>query len=441
MTLSRAAHWIFFLMILIPLSVDNVWSLPVGYFHLRIQYFGAAGLTALFLLNGPKLVGTSLRKYFEQVWVRFFLAMALVGAVGTYFSVHQSRSIYFLFWAMGTLIGVPFLVRYTRETLGPVIFRFLTGYLLVQSLVIVCDFFLCFSTKAQTTIARVMTYDYRGGILVCRPHAWYQEPGYFCGFALLVLVLIRSMMKRDAFEVKRWRRFYQGTYFLGLLAVTLTLSRMGLLGVVALLLFEAAHFVSLKMNSRRQPRETGAMPMTKANWVTAGVLICVLGVGLVRSWPALDGYIFSSLRNPSTDPSFENRYGRLLSSLEVFYKNPIVGAGPGAAGAYLVEKLPDSMFVRFQSDARKNSLKNDPFSLSLFLEILSEWGSLGLIFFSFAMIAILRAMPTFTRWRLASVLLIVYAATQTLARFDLWWSIGSLIEFCRFTSGRDDSGK
>ena len=443
MTISRILHWIFFLMILIPLSVDNVWSLPIGHYHFRVQYLGAAGLAALFFTQSPRTITLSLQKYFAQGWIKFFLGMALVGAVGTFLSVHQSRAIYFLFWAMGTLIGVPFLVRYSRLTLGPVIFRLLTGYLLVQSLVIVCDFFLCFSTKAQHTIARVMTYDYVGGILVCRPHAWYQEPGYFCGFALIVLVLIRSILNRGSLDGAISKRFYLATYILGLLAVGLTLSRMGLLGVIALLVFEVGHFFAVKVG-QKSPRSVAA-PMSKTNWVIAGVLICILSVGLVRSWPALDGYIVSSLRDPGNDPSFENRYGRLLSSLQVFYKNPIVGAGPGAAGAYLVEKLPDSMFVRFQSDARKNSLKNDPFSLSLFSELLSEWGSLGFIFFSLAMIAILRALPGFTRWRLATILVIVYAATQTLARFDLWWAIASLMEF-GFSpdfsgTSRDNSGK
>src|SRR5690606_4882316 len=106
--------------------------------------------------------------------------MAAVGVLGTLGSPLRTRSAFFLIWSAGTLIGVPLLMMFLRSWLGEWPARSLALYASAQSLLILGDAVVCMPTAGKYHLGRVMIY----GNELCRPHALYQEPGYFCAFAL-----------------------------------------------------------------------------------------------------------------------------------------------------------------------------------------------------------------------------------------------------------------
>jgi O-antigen ligase len=129
---------------------------------------------------------------------------------------------------------------------------------------------------------------------------------------------------------------------------------------------------------------------------------------------------------PSQDGSFQYRNRRLVAGWQVFTHNPVVGAGPGAAGAYFVDHLIETADTGGAIDMPANypTLRRDPLSQNLYTEVLSEWGLLGFIALFAGLWFLFARLHGMDRWQALAVLGVVYLSTQTLPRFDLWATIG-----------------
>jgi len=414
--------WLSLALIIIPLSVDNIWSIPIGYYHLKVQYLGAFFAV---LLLWVQLCSSDTRKLFKKRlaqpdWIPW-IAFLFTGAMGALHSVYPSRAVFFLFWAGATTGLIPFILFSLRRALGHwTVERALWGYGFLQSLLLITDALICMPTEGKWHLGQVMIYGSGAGRL-CRPSAGYQEPGYFCAFMLLLIISARLGLKKDP---KPWARKLAGLCLTtGLLACIVSTSRLGWLGV---LLFSAFEAQSLFFSKEKRAGLRSFIKKSRAAFVGALALIVII-LGL--NAPSIYRHVGKGVLSPTHDDSFKYRYWRLGAALQVFQENIWVGSGPGTAGAYFIDKIDDSdPFKKTIQPAERLFMRHDPLSMNLYTELLSEWGVLGLLSFVFFLGLRLWPLPTALRVQIALTLLLVYLSTPTLARFDLWFVLACLTE-------------
>ncbi len=413
--MSKALWALIGLLILVPLSVDNYWSIHVSEFKLRINYFGAFLVFVLaffeIVIVRRRDLQQKLSHYLRQPFVGAFTLMALIGLLGTYQSPRPFRATFFLIWSAGTLLFVPLLVDLLIVRLRSWVPRAFMIYFAVQSLVILTDTAICIPSHGQWSIGRVMIYHHDTVASLCRPHAWYQEPGYFAAFALLALIVTRIWVQFETSTL--FKKVSVASMILGALATLATTSRMGWLGVALLIPFELV--LQFKKGGESK------FKVGKLGYAMIAVPLVIVGLVGVTQWKSIYENVGKGLVSPTQDASFKSRYSRVVAGLEVFEHNRWVGAGPGTAGAYYAKQLHDGLLASFLTPADMETLNHDPLSQNLYTELLSEWGALGTMFFFLGLGLLLWPVTPFFRLATLAVLILIYSSTQTLPRFDLWF--------------------
>lgn len=411
---QSSALWIAIgILILLPLSVDQSWSIPVGVYDIRVNYIG----TLLFFLTlggvflkEPALVKSSVHQYLKRPFLIAFLLFGISGIIATIFhSVHLERSVLFLIWSLGTMIAVPFIVQSYQEGFGKYFFRVLCAYVVIQSCVVIADFLIATVLKYPWSLAKVYRVDGE----TSRPHAWYQEPNFFATFAMLNLVWLRVLIS----EVKdqSFKTVYRISMIIIGLGVICSTSKMGLLGILLFLFNELFIFTFRKMKwIKKRPHALV--------WIYLfGILIALMSLNLIsiRYQYQLDQLVRKT--------SFYDRYRTASASIDVFKQHPVVGVGPGSAQAYLIDKLPNHEHLVRESYVNRpellKRLRSDPLSKDLFSEVLAEWGVLGLISLLLGLFLLFRNHKPENQIQILALLCVVYLTSQTLPRYDLWVAV------------------
>ncbi len=415
MKFRYAALLLLWLALVVPASVDHVFNIPVGDYQFKLCY-AAAVIGVLGLAVDRQAWPSILASVRRPFYFGLLLLAAAGGIAALAYSTHPSRAFVFLARALATLGLLPLLVFWLHRRLGHVLARSVAIFGLLQALVIIIAFPLCMWTRGVVKLGFVMMYynDSRDFEQLCRPHAFYQEPGYFAGYALLVMVVLWLSSAHD--PSSKWRLFERVTTVILAVAIILTTSRMGWVGVGML---AVAALVSR--------RSFGAAPVfppkvKAALWGGSALLLVIASISLYPSWKTAQLTIFDFRQGLTGDPSIRYRFRRSLASYDVFRSSPLVGVGPGTAGAYLVDRLPEHPYLSGVSTASRDFQRRDPLSMNLYTEVLSEWGVLGAI----ALLLVFFGLIGGGGWgTVLAVGTIAWIATtwQTLARFDLWLMI------------------
>ncbi|MBL7714586.1 MAG: O-antigen ligase family protein [Bdellovibrionales bacterium] len=382
-----------FVLILLVLGVDGLLTLKLGHYDARLSYLGAAIIGLASLLD-PRFGIKKLWKFLEQKPLRLWMGMVLPALIATVFvSANPKRSTAFTIWSIGTLVGVPW-IAYVGWTRIPKLFSHAVAAVVgFYGIIAGLDFLSC--VRGGTFfIARV--YQNEG---VCRPHGWYQEPNYLGGFLLLAFAVFRTLDQGTKNRVDQI--FFRWAWILAAVGALATTSRLTLVALPLIFIVQQA--ASLRISRKVLLR--------------AGV--SVLGFALLVSGLAFTYKDSSFVRMTTLGYRFEDARAGFL----VFMKSPVWGVGPGSAGAYLVQKMPDDRFLkgdRIRKPEDLEYLKNDPLSTNLYTELLSEWGLLGSVLFFLGLgywihwgNSFSSAVPTLTS------LIFIYGTSQTLPRFDL----------------------
>ena len=411
----RVGFWIAWLMILIPLSVDHHLSFKVGDFTVRGQYFGAALWVFLELFSAIRTQDfTSFHELWNRRENRFFAAMA-IPAVWAILTVAPSftRGCFFLAWSVGTLIFVPWLARRVSARLGDLGRWTFYGYYLIQALIIVTDALICIPTQGKWSIGTVMIYSNNlfHKMSLCRPSAFYQEPGYFAATASLVSLMVYFNFMRSGISDDQ-KKLLQGIWILLLTAMVLCLSRLGWLLALALVGFAIVDWL-------RQNRTSKKFFADRKVLIAGGFAFLLLAGMGVKFGPMIRAYLNLA---PSEDGSFVARIDSSRRALTEFVDHPITGVGPGNSGIYIVQNTQ-------MSPQEAKELRAAPLALSLYPELLAEWGFFGTLLFGLGLLAFLSSLQRGEKFKVLFILNFVYLMTQTLPRFDLWFILGSILAF------------
>ena len=404
---------------LIPVSVDNSLSIPLGNYDIRANYIGFLLISlSIFFFWTKKEITLQLREFYWNKMGGIILALALVGLIGLTQSFNLKRSIALWIWSIGTLATVPYMVRLYGRVFPIWLGRILVSYVFIQSVVVILDLYLGGVSEGELSIGRTMNYYYwRTGYLI-RPHAWYQEPGYFAGFALLGTLLARQMLLID----QKWKNFYWTSYAVIPFAIIICTSRMGWLGVLFIALAEVFRYFFATQRIK--------IPRILIMIVLASPFLFA-GLYFLKQ-EEIEHHLMKFTKGFSEDGSLGVRARRMKYAFRVFQESPLVGVGPGSAGAAYVSYFPDDPLLK-KFPNFKESWKNDPLALDLYSEVLSEWGALGFVFLSLFIYLLLNRAVITERWITIGVLLIIYLSSQTLPRFDLWLMIGALSHVFHFS--------
>jgi len=401
----------FWMLILIPSAVDGGLSVRVGAYDLKYSYFFCFISFVIFFLKSKKsLFISKIKLWFNPNIVFFALLFIGVGLFGIIHSSFPERVFLYWLWSTLTMLFVPFLIHLFQIQLNKWVGRSIIFYLLIQSLVVLIDAVICIPSEGKYHIGNVMVYLYASTQKLCRPSAFYQEPGYFCVFALLGALFTRFFL---SIEKKYFHKFYFLIYIIALTAVALSLSRMGWLGVSLLVFWEIFNFSKSKFKLNIS---------FKKNLIFFIPIFVIVFLLFTQG-----GLIYRYLGSPwkETDGGMMARLNSLKNSLVVFKENPLLGVGPGGTGAYILDhqdKLGTSMLPH---------MRNEPIAQNLYSELLSEWGLMGFIFFSLFLYLTLLQLDIKLRKILLCLLLVIYSSTQTLPRFDIWLMIGAFLSYFR----------
>lgn len=430
------------ILILLPLSIDNFASVSVSHYDIRFTYLGAA--LGFALVGYTFLTDRSFRSRIftwdsRTIALICFSALLIAGAFGAIDSANRTRSLLFLAWTAMTLLGLPVLVEFFYARFGKWLMRSLLTYGFAQAALVIFDFSACNISQGAFFLARVQT---TGEELLCRPHAFYQEPSYFVGFAALFFLLAHLWLHLEKSRV--WRSLCIATLLVYPIAVLCTFSKSGVLCAVVMCgLFLAQYFIGYLRGEGE-----GVVFQQKISG-RAAIVGCLFFIGLPMLTLSANFYSFVKQINISFtshfyehDPyngydfSFNDRLKSLTASWRVFRENPVLGAGPGAAGAFIIERMPNDPYTRSLSNEMRVRTANDPLAQNVFTEVLSEWGILGMLFFIGGLLALYFPAPAWVKINILVLLGLTYAISQTLPRFDLWLLLSAIALLARQLGGR-----
>ena len=443
MSLSQLIDLVLGLGILVPLSNDlSSWRPSFHGFHLRFNYFFYAiwVVVVLFRFRKDRALVERFKAYVHAPATRAFLLMAGIGFLGALKSEIPGRSWYFLIWSAGTFLTLPFFVPELARRFQARSLRAFFFYVLAQSFLVITDAAICLTHPGKDEfhpsdvhIGRVMLYQGPGGWL-CRPHALYQEPGYFAGFGLLCGLLFwiaassnggfATEANQDRFLGQTWTTWFRTGAITTFLSVVATTSRMGWVGVAVV----AGGFVAAmaydwllrpyvdRARMRVQVRQESRLP-----WIAGLIGVAVLAVTFYIAREPIRLQLGNGILAPAKDSSMQYRNWRRTTALRVALANPWIGAGPGASGAYYIDHFAATDSWAPNDEAGKNIMRHDPLALDLYSEVLSEWGFLGGLFYFAGIGLMLWNLPSPYRWICMATLVVVYLSGQTLPRFDLWF--------------------
>lgn len=398
--------------IILPLSVDDHLSIDLGPYSIRLTYLGAF----LWLMGELyDAIRSKQSSVFRDLALRsenraFFLMVASPIAVFLTGAITPTRTLFFTVWSIGTLILVPWLARRAIERLSSATLTATALYFCIQSLVILFDSIVC-GISPKLTIGRIMIYNHMGnGLQICRASAFYQEPGYFAATAAIVALYLQRSLVDASSITKPTARLRQAMLILIVAALFICLSRLGwILGGFILLLELARIF--------RQKVETPALRLPRISVIISVIFTLMVVAFFSLKSSAIRSYLAQPV--PENDASIATRTQSIRYAIQIFKENPYFGVGPGAAGAYNALRWPEHY-----KDTDLTRAGSRPVAMSLYPELLSEWGLWGtLLFFIGLGLFFAKISPAF-RWPLLATILIIYTSTQTLARFDLWFLLG-----------------
>ena len=274
-----------------------------------------------------------------------------------------------------------------------------------------------------------MVYHYASSVSLCRPSAFYQEPGYFAATAAPVLLLMSFELQFG--KVPEYLRSVLRFAWLFLFAaLVLCLSRLGWLLAAVLIAFEGYWFLRGRYRKRKgikKEKSTQAARRRLPVWTFALPLILLI-VMAAQFGPLV--YTYLGKPTYSQDGSVFARANSIRQGLDVFMEHPLAGVGPGNSGGYFVQN--------FHVDPREAAqLRRAPLALSVYPELLAEWGFLGTVFFCLGFWFLLfgsagsKFLKNTEALQVLFVFMIVYASTQTLPRFDLWMILGLTLSFLK----------
>ncbi len=349
--------------------------------------------------------------------------MGLCGAVGVLMGEHPERSRLMWIWTMGTLLVVPWVAQQMILLYGRPLARGGVVYVLAQSLVIIFDLIAAQWSHGKIHLGLVTEYHHAGQESFWRPHAWYQEPGYFAGFMLISQVYLILVMQTEEHPV--WRRVFLATQLISLVALAACTSRVGWIGLGVLGLFWIFRFLSgrFKRFKISNPRV----------FILPAALLLLLAI---FSGKGFSNYLVKGFLNPLADQSFSYRFLKVSQALEVFKDNPFFGAGPGGAGFYFVEHFSDTKLSEAIEPATLGYMRHDPLAQSIYLELLSEWGLYGSFFFALGLLYLTRRVKFGLTWLTRGIIIVIYLSAQSLPRFDLWWMIASIWALSRHAEAK-----
>lgn len=423
-TIKTKPFWAISLaLIVVPLAVDDRLSLEVGPYSLRLTYLGA-----LLWVLGEAFEALKNRSIntFGELFLRrenWAFALMLIAPLAVFVSgaIAPMRSAAFTVWSIGTLIAVPWIARRNLERLGSFALQALFLYFGAQALIILYDSIVC-GVSANLTLGRVMFYNHMGhGLQICRASAFYQEPGYFSATASIVALYLQRSLESDENPSKLDSRIRQLGMIVIIAALFACFSRLGWVLGAGISILEGLRIFKTRVKTAPAASSTRRMPQL-LSWVAIATVIAIF----VFKSAAIRTYLAQP--TPKNDASIATRAQSIEYALEIYNDHPLVGVGPGAAGTYNATHWPE----RYK-DTHVEDGKNRPVAMSLYPELLSEWGLVGTLFFFLGFALFFAKIDSKTRWPLLAIMLIVYTSTQTLPRFDLWYllGIGSLSAFGR----------
>ena len=400
-------RWIFGLLglfILLPMSHDFL-KLSVSHYDIRVNYLAVFAVVCLgallaFLSDSfRKEILPKVKDYLRPPSIVCFILFLISGLISVYVSYYFTRSFMIWVWTAGTLMTVPFVVKFYHESF-PKMTPTLTLYLCFQSLIIL------FHPLFRSLGMKEYSLSFASGD---RPQAFYAEPNYFVVFALLMMVLMR--WKLMSVGDKGWKTFYGVAFGLTVFAILVTDSTSGYVGLMAFFGLEVLRFVYLKSFYKGW----------RVGFLCAGGAGVVSVMVLLFSFHARD-FVCDVAHYAWNKTSFKDRFLTSQAAGEAFLSAPVFGVGPGAGRAFIADQGGDHWYrsMHKYKGKEKQEFRNAPLSYDLFMEVLSEWGGLGFLLLFLGLVLFFMNVPLVLKGYLLVMVPVVMVTWQSLPRFDLW---------------------
>lgn len=266
----------------------------------------------------------------------------------------------------------------------------------------------------------------------------FSEPSYFAAFLILVIPVAIALCLANELRITRVGQV--GLVFLLLLNLALTFSTGGFIGgalVLSLILFFS---IRLKLFRETNPLVLG---MVVILFLTSGGIIVIATIPDASEQFTT---VIQKVTNPEkSEHSAQVRARARWAAGQMFFTHPIQGVGPGNYPFFRVQ------YIREETQAKEyeKSLRWDP--QSLYYEIASERGILGLVFFTWLVVAyfvylshgLKRARYPYDRALLAALivgsigLFVSYYAHANLFRIYVWVYMGLAVAAARLAEDPD----
>ena len=348
--------------------------------------------------------------------------------------IHYSLSIFIL-------LIVPVIIIYFQQQKKEKTQNFITFFLLIQSLILIYDFIVTNLQYPKFAVGYYISDPYyQENFFLYRPHFLEQEPGYLIVYTLFLIVYLRIKIipQKKYFSIgkKKWHVSIHtfSIYFLSLLSIIVTTSKIGILGIVIFIFYEIIVFISKNKETKTILKD---FYNKKNRFINISILFLYFFIFL-RFLYVFDAYYLNSISfvkkfniskyyfdiSPDTSDKIisyfmpNERIKRALESYEVFKENPILGVGINSS--YYIYSHD------FKNNLKDNIPINEPLAFNLYTELLSEWGLLGTIVFFIALFYFIRQKSILETMLILCLFLTIAISSENLLRFNLWFSLALL---------------
>ena len=336
-------------------SMDIVANLKLGGFNVRLCYLAAFAFVFLFIVSHKN--GFNIRflgKGFFLVWVCFLIAFAGNTQL-------LSRNIGYLMWLAFNVLMMWAIYHYSSFHSPENVMRVYITTSFIMACYGIAQFVL-----SGFGLNLFVTMWWKPGILP-RVNALSYEPSYFASYLLIAFVFLYFASRRKLFLFK------PGTQWLMLgsiiLAILLSTSRMGILFMVSILVFDY-----LKMLFYSAIR----LKISRINLLVTSVFLAGLFavfVAALGNEESRHRYLAGTgLDATSGSHSKDTRLMQMNNTLSVFLKSPWIGYSLGGIAPAIAE------YYRVRTTDQKRAKEYE--GLNIFLEVLAASGIVGFLFFA-----------------------------------------------------------
>lgn len=359
-------------LVLLSSSFDIYFNLDLGGFNVRTCYLSAFAFIGLFALHKPE---RAVRFRFLGLLPFFIWLLFILAFVGN--SQFLNRNVGYFMWLVFNVLVCYALYQYAQISDGLILLRMYVISFVALSLFGILQFLL-----SLFGVFMFITMWWKIN-KIPRVNGLCYEPSYYASYLLIGFVFLYFINRAKVFLFKP--KVQLAMLFTITLALFLSTSRMGILFMVAILVYDFA---------KNMLRAAITLRISRFNlYISSFLVLAIFSIlGIVLTDDKLrKRYLQGTGLESTASHSTDTRITQMTNVYKIWEKSPLVG--------YSLGGIAPAIAMLYGDDTESLKKVKEYEGLNIFLEVLAASGLVGFLFFSAWLFHYFRS-----QWKLRKIL-------------------------------------